>query len=58
VKRKKVVRVEIEYEDGSEERAIGDDAEKIWQAIESGFLMNHIHGVSYDGPHLKPVEKV
>jgi hypothetical protein len=54
---KKVVRIEIEYEDGSGERAIGDDAEKIWQAINGGFVMNHIHGINYDGPQMKPVEK-
>ena len=54
---KKVIRIEIEYDDGSMERATGKDATKIWSAIESGFVMRHIHGMPYDGPQMKPVDR-
>lgn len=54
---KKIVRIEIEYDNGDVERATGDDAAEIWRSIESAFVMQHIHGMTYGGPKLIPVAR-
>jgi hypothetical protein len=54
---KTVIRIEIEYSDGTLERATGEDANKIWAAIEGGFALQHIHGMTYTGPKLIAVER-
>lgn len=54
---KKVVRIELEYEDGELLRATGEDANIIWKAIQGGFVMQHIHGGSYTGPQMSKVSK-
>jgi hypothetical protein len=51
------IRIEVEYDDGYLERAIGDDAQTIMDAIASAMTMNYIHGSSYNGPTMKPVER-
>lgn len=51
----KAIRIEVEYEGGYLERATGDDAAQIWKAIEGAFAMQHIHGMGYKGPRMKPV---
>jgi len=55
---RKVVRIEIEYDDGTIERATGDDASEIWRNVEGAFLMRHIHGMPYNGPKMKIVERL
>lgn len=54
---RKIVRIEIEYEDGAIERATGDDANEIWRRIIGMIVFQHIHGMEYDGPKLQPVSK-
>lgn len=54
---RKVVRIEIEFEDGDIERATGEDATQIWKAIEQGFVFKHLHGLPYTGPKMQPVPK-
>ena len=51
-----VVRVEIEYDNGDIERATGVEAAEIWRYLNSGQLMNYIHGAVYTGPKLKLVK--
>ena len=53
----KAVRIEVEWDNGRIERAEGDDAAKIWDAIQGGFVMNHIHGMDYKGPKMKIVQQ-
>lgn len=54
---RKVIRIEVEYDDGIVERAVGGDAEKIYSAINGAFFMRHIHGMPYKGPKMQPVER-
>lgn len=53
---KKAVRVEVEWDDGTLERATGKDAAVIWDKIASAIVMDAIHGRPYNGPQLKPVD--
>ena len=57
MKTKEIVRLEIEYSDGSIERAIGKDAAEIWKRIEGMIVLSSIHGMPYTGPKLQLVEK-
>jgi hypothetical protein len=53
--RPRVVRIEIEWEDGMVRRAEGDDADAIhdhWTDLE---VLNHMHGFRYRGPVLREV---
>lgn len=54
---RKIVRVEIEYEDGEMERAVGNDAAEIWKAVSGAFAFKQIHGMPYSGPKMKVVSK-
>lgn len=51
----KAVRIEVEWDNGRIERAEGEDAAKIWDAIQGGFVMGHIHGMTYSGPKMKVI---
>lgn len=53
----KAIRIEVEWDDGRLERAEGDDAAKIWDAINNGFMMQHIHGMPYSGPKMKVIRE-
>jgi len=44
---KKIVRVELEYDDGSIHRLTGDDAEKWLEAANGQAVMSHIHGMPF-----------
>lgn len=54
--RKKVIRVEIEYDTGLIMRADGDEADAIWKSIENACFLEAIHGRPYSGPRLKKVK--
>lgn len=54
---KKVIRIEMEYEDGEISRAVGEDASEIWKQIEGMIVMESIHGRPYTGPKMVPVAK-
>jgi hypothetical protein len=48
----KVIRIEVEYADGSVEWATGDDAHRIWSGLMNGLVIAHQHGSIYFGPKL------
>ena len=50
---KKATRITVEYEDGSIQEAIGDDASKIMQHWISCEVICSVHGMEYNGPTLK-----
>lgn len=53
----KVIRIEVEYEDGVIEQATGNVANEIWDRIQGMCVMEHIHGRPYSGPQLKRRER-
>jgi hypothetical protein len=54
----KVIRVEIEYDNGVVYRQTGENAEKIWQALTGAQALQQLRGgFPYDGPQLEKVEK-
>lgn len=53
----KCVRIEMEYDNGLIERAEGADASAIADSINGAFALRQIHGMPYDGPKLKPVDR-
>jgi hypothetical protein len=46
----KVVRFEVECEDGRVFEAVGDTADEIWKAYSSAMLMEQTRGRAYTGP--------
>lgn len=50
---RKVVRIEIEYEDGEIRGASGEVATQIWKWISGLEIMNYIHGAEYRGPKME-----
>jgi len=55
---KKAVRVEVEWDDGTLERATGQDAAIIWDKVAAAIIMEAIHGRPYNGPILQRVGSV
>lgn len=51
---KKIVRIEVEDEDGRVTWATGDDAEKIWAYMNSALFHMANHGSRFNGPFLQP----
>lgn len=47
----------MEFDDGEVLRAVGDDANQIYDHIQSGEVMNYIHGIQYQGPTMKTVKE-
>ena len=51
----KVVRVEIEYDNGQILRSEGEDADRIWSNVNGAFVFQAVHGMPYSGPQMKEV---
>ncbi len=51
----KAVRIEIEYEDGTIKRAIGDDADAICQWQIDAVMFQGNHGILYNGPVMQEI---
>ena len=49
----KAIYIEIRYADGSQDIAQGEVATKIWEWLDSGQVMNCIHGSDYRGPQFE-----
>jgi hypothetical protein len=54
---RKVIRMELEWDDGEIQQAVGDDADAIWKDITDGYTFRYIHGMPYKGPMLKTIRK-
>jgi hypothetical protein len=53
----RVVRVEIEYDNGDVYRASKEDAAELWDTLMGGIALAGHHGTGYGGPQLEKVEK-
>lgn len=51
----KVIRLELELEDGTLLQALEEDANAIWKWYEDAVVFKTIHGMSYKGPLLKVI---
>lgn len=51
----RVIRIEIEYEDGRIFGASGSDAAVIWWVIDAACMHFALHGADYQGPYLQPL---
>ena len=53
----KCIRIEFEYENGEVYRAEGDVAEEVRKQLDSQAVFMWTHGMEYNGPGLRLVEK-